>query len=50
MKLARFKNVLARQAEFFDEHTDKNSALSLRGSAMVTKQQRAAAARARAAR
>jgi hypothetical protein len=50
MKSACFKNVLARQAENFNENTDKNHALSLRSSAMVTKQQRDAATRTRAAR
>jgi hypothetical protein len=50
MKSACFKNVLAQQAEIFNENNVRNSALSRHGSVMVTKQQRAAAAWARAAR
>jgi hypothetical protein len=40
MKSTCFKNVLAQQAEIFNENNVRNSALSWRGSAMVTKQQR----------
>lgn len=50
MMSAYFKNVLARRAENSNENTKKNSTLSVCSSTMVTKHQRAAAARARAAR